>query len=248
MSELTNVDFKALAQLDGVVLRLVEQQGAQATRRTTDNLDEQAWLEAFLEASKPELPSAEECPLRHRLLLTPFRYRKRHGSRFATRWERGMFYGSRSRVGCLLEGAYYELVFQNGPEEPFPRSSAMRKALFHVQVSTARGLKLQEQGNRGLQDKLRDPLDSHFCQGIGGQMREAGIKAFEYHSARSIKDVIQVGAISCCVFTSTPFDQVEVVVEANGNEVAIRCLDDNTVHHFQKQQFEVNGVLPQPTL
>ena len=61
MSQRTPVDLKALAQLDGVVLRLVEQQGAQATRRTTDNLDEQAWLEDFLEASKPELPSAEEC-------------------------------------------------------------------------------------------------------------------------------------------------------------------------------------------
>ena len=107
MSQRTPVDLKALAQLDGVVLRLVEQQGAQATRRTTDSLDEQAWLEAFLEASKPELPSAEECAVRHHLLLTPFRFRKRHGSRFATRWERGLFYGSRSRFGCLLEGAYY---------------------------------------------------------------------------------------------------------------------------------------------
>ena len=125
MSQRTTVNLKALAQLDGVVLRLVEQQGAQATRRTTDSLDEQAWLEDFLEASKPELPSAEECAVRHRLLLTPFRYRKRHGSRFATRWERGLFYGSRSRFGCLLEGAYYELVFQNGPEDPFPRSSAL---------------------------------------------------------------------------------------------------------------------------
>lgn len=245
MSQRTHGDFKAVAQLDGVVLRLVEQQGAQATRRTTDSLDEQAWLEDFLEASKPELPSAEECAVRHRLLLTPFRYRRRHGSRFATRWERGLFYGSRSRFGCLLEGAYYELVFQNGPERPFPRSSAMRKALFHVQVRTSRGLKLQEHGSRRLQAKLRDPMDSHFCQGMGREMREAGIEAFEYHSARSVEDVIQMGAISCCVFTSTPFDQVDVVVEANSNEVAIRCLDDNTVHHFQRAQFEVNGVLPQ---
>ncbi len=248
MSQRTPVDLKAVAQLDGVVLRLVEQQGAQATRRTTDSLDEQAWLEDFLEASKPELPSAEECAVRHRLLLTPFRYRKRHGSRFATRWERGLFYGSRSRFGCLLEGAYYELVFQDGPERPFPRSTAMRKTLFHVQVRTARGLKLQEHGSRELQARLRDPVDSLFCQGIGRQLREAGIEAFEYHSARSVEDVVQVGAFSCCVFTSTPFDQVEVQLEANGQDVSIRCLDNNSVHHFRRQQFEVNGELPQPTL
>jgi hypothetical protein len=158
-----------------------------------------------------------------------------------------LFYGSRSRFGCLLEGAYYELVFQDGPERPFPRSSAMRKAIFHVQMRTASGLKLQHHGSRELQARLRDPIDSHFCQGIGREMREAGIKAFEYHSARSAEDVVQVGTISCCVFTSTPFDQVEVVLEANRNSVAIRCLDDNTVHHFRRQQFEVNGELPQPT-
>ena len=246
MSAGARVDLTALTPLEGVVLRLVEQQGAQATRRTTDSLDEQAWLEDFLETSKPELPGSEECPVRHRLLLTPFRYRKPHGSRFATRWERGLFYGSRSRLGCLLEGAFYELVFQNGPERPFPRSSAMRKALFHVEIRTPRGLRLQDQGGRSLQAKLRDPVDSRFCQGIGIAMREAGIEAFEYHSARSGEDVVQVGAISCCVFTSTPFDQVEVQVEASGHEVSFRCLDDNSVHHFQRQHFEVKGELPQP--
>jgi hypothetical protein len=248
VSKRSQVDCKALVQLDGVVLRLVEQQGAQATRRTTDSLDEQAWLEDFLEDSKPELPGAEECAVRHRLLLTPFRYRKRHGSRFATRWDRGLFYGSRSRFGCLLEGAYYALVFQDGPEHPFPHSSAMRKALVHVEVRTSRGLKLQNHGGKALQARLRDPIDSSFCQGIGRQMREAGIEAFEYHSARSVEDVIQVGAISCCVFTGTPFDQVEVQLEANELDVSIRCLDDNTVHHFRREQFEVNGELPQPAL
>ena len=103
-------------------------QGVQATRRITDNLDEQAFLETFPEDSKPEWPDVQECPQRHRLLLTPFRYSKPHGSRFSTRRERGLFYGSRSRSGCLVEGAYYELVFQAGPERPFPGSSAMRKA------------------------------------------------------------------------------------------------------------------------
>jgi len=74
---------------------------------------------------------------------------------------------SRSRFGCLLEGAFYELVFQNGPERPFPRSAAMRKALFHVQINTHRGLRLQQQRSRALQARLRDPVNSGFCQGVG---------------------------------------------------------------------------------
>ena len=77
MSPAPKVDLTAIARLDGVVMRLVEQQGAQATRRITDSLEEQAWLEDFLETSKPDMPDAEECPVQHRLLLTPFRYWKR---------------------------------------------------------------------------------------------------------------------------------------------------------------------------
>lgn len=248
MSSPGRVDLQALSPLEGVVLRLVEQQGVQATRRITNNLNEQAWLEAFLEGSKPELPDPQECPLRHPLLLTPFRYRKRYGSRFAPRWERGLFYGSRSRLGCLQEGAYYELVFQNGPEVPFPRPASMRKTLFHVQVSTAQGLKLHRQGGAALQRQLRDPVNYLFCQRLGQQMREAGIEAFEYHSARSQEPVLQFGALSCGVFASTPFDQVEVQLEANNSEVGFRCFDDNSVHHFSIEQFLVGGQLPQPAM
>jgi hypothetical protein len=139
----------------------------------TDSLDEQAWLEEFLEASKPKLQDEEECLVRHRLLLTPFRYPKRYGSRFSRPWERGLLYGSRSRLGCLLEGAYDKLVFQSGPEQPFPRSSALRKTLFHVQVNTALGLQLQHQHSKALQRCLCDPVDPHFAQATGQRMREA---------------------------------------------------------------------------
>ena len=209
MSQDASLDLTALTHLDGGGAATGGAPGAQATRRISDSLDEQARLKDFLEASKPNLPDAEECPVRHRLLLTPFRYRKRHGTRFATRWERGLFYGSRSRFGCLLEGAYCELVFQDGPEQPFPRRSAMRKTLFHVEVQTPMGLRLQEQGSGAVQASLRDPVDSRFSQGIGLRMRETGSQAFEYHSARSAEDVVPFGALSCCVFGMTPFDQAE---------------------------------------
>jgi hypothetical protein len=91
-----------------------------------------------------------------------------------------------------------------------------------------------------------DPLNSGICQAIGAEMRSAGIEAVEYHSARSAQDVVQVAAISCRVFTGTPFDQVEVQVEESRNQVSFRCLDDNSMHHFDRQQFEVNGELPRP--
>ena len=52
------------------------------------------------------------------------------------------------------------------------------------------------------------------------------------------------------MFTSTPIDQVEIQLEgqleANRHVVSPRCLDDTTMHHYQRQQFEGNRQLPHP--
>ncbi len=66
--------------LRGTVLRLVQQQGINSLEPLVDNLEQLARLEAMVASSKPPL---------------------RHGSRFASRQYKGMFYGSRSRSGCL---------------------------------------------------------------------------------------------------------------------------------------------------
>jgi hypothetical protein len=60
--------------------RGVEAQHRVATLRLADNLDEQAGLEALLDASKPPLPAAAH--EQHHLIAAPFRYRSRHPSRF----------------------------------------------------------------------------------------------------------------------------------------------------------------------
>jgi hypothetical protein len=67
--------------LRGTVLRLVQQQGINSLEPLVDNLEQLARLEAMVASSKPPL---------------------RHGSRFGSRQYRGMFYGSRSRSGCLV--------------------------------------------------------------------------------------------------------------------------------------------------
>ena len=250
MSEVPLVDITALTRLEGVVMRLVErqEQDGQTARRITDNSDEQSYLETFLDESQTEFPDAKECPQRHPFLLEPFCY-KPYGSRFSTRSERGLFYGSRSRRGSLLEGAYYELVFQTGLEHPFPKTSSIvrkSKTLFHVDVNTDHGLQLQLQGDETLQRRLQDPRAYLFTQQVGRHMREAEIQAFEYYSARSVEDVVLFGAMSCGVFRSMPFDQVEIQAEVNANEMIFHCLDDNSMYHFLRDQFLVDGVLPPP--
>jgi hypothetical protein len=89
--------------LRGTVLRLVQQQGINSLEPLVDNLEQLARLEAMVASSKPAL---------------------RHGSRFGSRQYRGMFYGSRSRSGCLVEGPTTRLRAQPTARGLDARSSA----------------------------------------------------------------------------------------------------------------------------
>ena len=160
-------------------------------------------------------------------------------------WERGLFYGSRSRLGCLLEGAYDELVFQAGPKRPFPRSAAMRKTLFHVNVGTELGLQPQAVADAAAQAVLRDPLHDGPTQRLGTWMREEGIEAFETLSARTSELLVQVGVFTPAALVSTPFDRVEITGEVNGDHASFLSHDDGTVHRFPRELFLLEGELGQ---
>ena len=74
------VEAQHIHPLDGVVFRITDRQGYQATERWTLNLAEQARLEALINRVKPPLPvdwpeaeTGQPLPV-HSLLLTPFRY------------------------------------------------------------------------------------------------------------------------------------------------------------------------------
>ena len=119
MDLLAIVQAAAEVPLAGTVLRLVQQQGIDSLGPLVDDLDQLARLEALVESSKPPMPSLPAPATSHPLLTTPFRYPPlRHGSRFGGRENRGMFYGSRTRIGSLVEGAYYALLFWEGFSEP----------------------------------------------------------------------------------------------------------------------------------
>ena len=105
---------------EGLALRrLAAAPGASSSRSTSS--PRASWstptrsrrlLEQLIEDVKP--PSGPP-PGLHWLLFTPFRYPPlRHGSRFGTRAERGIWYGSRTRATAFAEKAYYLLLFLDG--------------------------------------------------------------------------------------------------------------------------------------
>ena len=87
--------------------RAVEAQHQVSTRKLVDSADEQALLEELIDRAKPPDMTGGKT---HYLLATPFRYPPlRHGSRFGTRHERGIWYGSETRAAVFAEVAYYRL-------------------------------------------------------------------------------------------------------------------------------------------
>jgi len=182
----------------------------------------------------------------HPLLTTPFRYPPlRHGSRFGGREHRGMFYGSRTRIGSLVEGAYDALLFWEGFSDPPKAPIRRRQTLFSVVLQTSRGLQLQVVADAAAQAALRDPLHDGPTQRLGTWMREVGLEAFEYLSARTSESLVQVGVFTPAALVSTPFDQVEITGEVNGDHASFLSHDDGRVHRFPRELFLVEGELPQ---
>src|SRR4029077_5018329 len=89
--------------------RVVESQHTASTMRLADSLEEQAVLEAILEASKPALPLY--VAKLHYLLATPFRYRPHQGSRFRAAFDPGVWYGAEVLRTALAEKSYWRLRF-----------------------------------------------------------------------------------------------------------------------------------------
>ncbi|MFN6134398.1 MAG: RES family NAD+ phosphorylase [Synechococcaceae cyanobacterium] len=231
--------------LPGTVLRLVQQQGINSLDPLVDNLEQLARLEALLETSKP-LPQATGAAIpSHPLLITPFRYPPlRHGSRFGSRQSRGMFYGSRSRNGCLVEGAFDALLFWEGLIDPPPAPIRRRQTLFSVLLNASRGQQQQAHADQAVQATLRDPIAYGPTQQLGAWMRDHGIEAFEYPSARSSEALVQVGVLTPAVFQSTPFDHVEITAELSADAISFLCHDDGQLHPFRRDLFLVDGQLP----
>ncbi|MDM7954607.1 MAG: RES family NAD+ phosphorylase [Cyanobium sp. CZS 25K] len=246
MDLLAIVQAAAEVPLAGTVLRLVQQQGIDSLGPLVDDLDQLARLEALVESSKPPMPSLPAPATSHPLLTTAFRYPPlRHGSRFGGRENRGMFYGCRTRIGSLVEGAYYALLFWEGFSDPPKAPIRRRQTLFSVLLQTSRGLQLQAVADAAAQAALRDPLHYGPTQRLGTWMREVGLEAFEYLSARTSKSLVQVGVFTPAALVSTPFDQVEITGEVNGDHASFLSHDDGTVHRFPRELFLVEGELPQ---
>jgi hypothetical protein len=233
-------------ELAGVLLRLVESQEQVATHQLVSSLARQAVLEDLLETTKP--PRRKGTESLHYLLATPFRYPPlKHGSRFGTRTEPSLFYGSLDVKTVLAEAAYYRFVFWSGMSTPPVGKLDTQHTLFGAAYRTHTGMQLQHPPFAQYRDMLQHPSDYRASQALGSSMRAAGIEGFAFPSARDPEGGINLALFNPLALAQpNPVSQEAWLGELTGERVTFRVVPGNAIHHFPLEVFQVDGNLPQP--
>jgi hypothetical protein len=185
---------------------------------------------------------------RHVLLTTSFRYPPlRHGSRFATRAERSLWYGAHELRTVFAEVAFYRLFFLEGTEAAIASLEA-ELSVFSVRYRARRGV-----------DLTRAPFDVHRAaiaskgnyresQALGAAMREAGVEAFRYPSARDPEGGTAVGVFHPSAFAGPPEQPHTWWCRASREGVVFLRKDalSRGAFTFERRTFLESGRLPQP--
>jgi hypothetical protein len=233
-------------RLAGRAWRVVESQHLFSTRKLVSSDEEQRLLEQLIEDVKP--PSGAP-PGLHWLLFTPFRYPPlRHGSRFGTRAERGIWYGSRTRATAFAEKAYYLLLFLAGTAADLtPLETDV--SIFQAAYETTRGVDLTRAPFARYRPLLSSPVTYEDPQALGRDMRADGVEALLYTSARDPEGGANVGLFVPEALSSRRPGVPETwrcVTTRDGVEVAKEDVFRPAFFAYPRATFEVNGRLPAP--
>jgi hypothetical protein len=235
-----------VAPLELAPWRIVESQHHVSTRKLVDSHEEQALLEELIDRAKPPAPRGRR---QHFLLTTPFRYPPlRHGSRFAARFERSLFYGSETRRTAFAELAYYRLAFLEATRADLDGVSTWHTA-FTVRATTDRGIDLTRAPFNRHRRAIASPSDYEASQTLGSAMRASGVEAFRFPSARDQDGGVNVGIFTPSVFGAAEprgFESWHVTATRERVECVKRDFFEATAFTFDRAVFLVDGKLPTP--
>lgn len=236
-----------LRPLQAAPWRIVEAQHVNSTQKLVDSVAEQLELERIIEQTKPPLPA--DCEHLHYLLFTPFRYSPplRNGSRFGTKQQRGIWYGSDQRDTAMAEVAYYRLLFLAGSTARL-LPLTLPLSVFQAHVATDAGVDLTEAPFSEYAGQLSSPTSYEVAQQCGREMRGDGVVAFRFGSARS------PGGTNLALFHPSAFSKPDPdtpeswTCTVTRTQVEYRPVNvpRRETLVFARGQFEVDGLLPSP--
>jgi hypothetical protein len=226
--------------------RAVEAQHQVSTRKLVDTDAEQALLEELIESAKPPDPTEGRL---HYLLSTPFRYPPlRHGSRFAARHERGIWYGAESIRTAFSETAYCRLLFLEGSHAELG-SVETQLTVFSAGVQTRRAIDLTAPPFAAYRAVLASKTTYDETQALGASMRAAGVEAFRFESARDVEGGVNVGVMQPAAFGRARPRNLQTwhcTATRERVEMAKRDYFERAWFGYARADFLVSGVLPAP--
>lgn len=237
-----------IRRLSGRLLRVVEAQFRNSTRKLVDSDEEQRVLEELLD-SRAKLPVPEGFEGVHYLLFTPFRHPPlRNGSRFGTRSERGILYAARELPTAFAEVAYYRLLFLEGTAAQLSPLTVELTA-FSFRIAAARGVDLTVPPFRQFEEKISSKISYADSQRLGLQMREASVQACLYLSARARERGVNAAVFENVFRPPRPLHEERWSCTASRERVefrAQRLLGREESQACDREQFLVGGKLPAP--
>lgn len=228
--------------------RVVEAQHQVSTRKLVDSDDEQQLLEEMIETAKPPERTGGRM---HYLLFTPFRYPPlRYGSRFGSRNEPGIWYGSETLRTAFAEVAYYRLLFLEGTRAKLEPLETTLSA-FTAVVRTERGVNLTVHPFAKHHDVLASRSSYNETQALGTSMRESAVEVVRYNSARDVTGGVNVAIFAPAAFgrrAPRRFQTWHSVATHERVQVSRRDYFERAVESFAREEFLVGGALPAPAL
>ncbi len=233
-----------ISLLNIAAFRVVESQEHVATMKLVDSFEEQEILESLIENTKPPVNYNG----RHYLIMTPFRYPPlRYGSRFGEKIYGGIFYGSKTLQTCFSECAYYRFLFIDGMET-MPKSNKIQTqhTTFNATIHTSKGILLNSEPFCKY-NELISPSDYTTTQQLGTKMRNDGIEAFTFTSARDIEKGINVAVLNPdAIASNEPYNLQQWSCTSTNNSVNFHDPIMKKVYKYKIDQFLKDGQLPSP--
>ncbi len=228
--------------------RVVESQESAATMQIVDTLEEQSLLEDIIESSKPPIPHLADKPKRHYLLSTPFRYPPlKYGSRYGRQYESSIFYASHNVKSALYESAFYSFYFMSRSEKPFEGVITNKKSSFAANISTKNYVNLCLIEDPELQRALKHKSNYTYPQKVGAYMRDEGVDAFSYYSAREGGGK-HIGVFYLDTIIGLPEEERQWQIKQSPEHLVYYCPADTSLNmEFSIDTFYVDGKLPHPS-
>lgn len=233
--------------------RVVEDQSRSTTRKLVDTFDEHEALEDIIEKSKPKIINHNDASYfknLHYLLSTPFRYPPlKHGSRFGSKMERSILYGSLALSTALSEIAFYKLSFLHLSEGNISGNTLTYTA-FRYNIVADAFIDLCSNFFSPYNDVIFSKTDYTHSQKLGLDMRKNGIECFQFKSARDPQGEKNLGVFTSKCLQHNPnlektFQSIKCYYTKETIEFSYP--HERPTYVFDLNMFLVDGKLPSPS-